>query len=158
MRRTRIVKVHSGIDLLFADVPKNLPVPGISVSDTDIPVWNQRQPPYLENLFAYAEKNLHDDAVLLLMHSDDPQLLREIHDWAFTYDFYVAKDWWGLNELHLTSAVDLTELVCYLTCICFHFFEILFLFYYNQLVCVHSFRRGSSISRFLPRLDPNRKS
>ena len=81
------------------------------VSDSAIPEWNRRQTFYLENLFTFADANLHDDGVLLLMHPDDPELLKDIYGWAFTFDYSLAKDWWGLNELHLTSPTDPTELV-----------------------------------------------
>ena len=30
-------KVHIGLDLLFADLPENLRVPGISLSSSDVP-------------------------------------------------------------------------------------------------------------------------
>jgi hypothetical protein len=45
-------KVHTGIDLLFADVPENLRVSGISTSSSDSPQWNKRSSTYFEVLFA----------------------------------------------------------------------------------------------------------
>lgn len=90
-RHNSKAKTHFGIDLLFADFPENLPVP--VVSDSAIPEWNLRSPYYLENLFTLADANLHDDGVLLLMHPDDPELSKDIHGWAFTFDYFLAKDW-----------------------------------------------------------------
>ena len=57
------------------------------------------------------EANLHDDGVLVLIHSNNPNVMKEIYDWAYTWAFNVAKDWWSLNELHLTSPIDPTELM-----------------------------------------------
>jgi hypothetical protein len=86
------LKVHTGIDLLFADVPGNLRVPGISASSSDVPQWNIRSATYVEILFAFANANLHNDGVLVFAHSADPEVLRSIHNWAHTEEFYVAKD------------------------------------------------------------------
>ena len=33
--------VHTSIDILFVDVPKNLRVPNISASSSDVPQWNK---------------------------------------------------------------------------------------------------------------------
>lgn len=80
------------------------------VSDSAIPEWNRCLPYYLENLFTFADANLHEDGVLLLMHPDDPELSKDIYGWAFTFDYFLAKDWLGLNELHLTWPTDPEEL------------------------------------------------
>ena len=104
-------KVHSGIDLLFADVPKNLLVPTISASASDVPSWNKRSETYFEVLFAFASANLHDNGVLVFAHSADPEVSRSIHNWAHTEDFYVAEDWFGMNDLDLQSPTNPSELV-----------------------------------------------
>jgi hypothetical protein len=85
-------KLHTWIDLLFADVPENLRVPGISASSSDVPPWNMRFSSYFEVIFAIAKANLYDDGVLVLSHAVDPNVSREIHNWAHTNDFYVAED------------------------------------------------------------------
>jgi hypothetical protein len=104
-------KVHTGIDLLFADVPENLRVPGISASPSDIPQWNKRSSTYFEVLFAFATAHLHDDGVIVFAHAADPEVSREIHNWAHTEDFYVAEDWFGMNDLDLQSPTNPTDLV-----------------------------------------------
>ena len=68
-------KVHSGIDLLFADVPENLLVPTISASASDVPSWNKRSETYFEVLFAFASANLHDNGVL---YSHTPLIRRSL--------------------------------------------------------------------------------
>ena len=104
-------KVHIGLDLLFADVPKNLRVPAISSSSSDVPQWNKRSSTYFEVLFAFANANLHDDGVLVFAHAADPDVSRSIHNWAHTEDFYVAEDWFGMNDLDLQSPTNPSELV-----------------------------------------------
>lgn len=69
---------HSGIDLIIADVPENLPVP--LVSDSMVPEWNKRSEGYFEYLFSFAAANLHDDAVLLVIHPNDPALLLDLRN------------------------------------------------------------------------------
>jgi hypothetical protein len=97
--------------LLFADIPENLRVPGISASLSDVPPWNKRSSTYFEVLFAFATSHLHDDGVLVFAHAADPEVSREIHNWAHTEDFYVAEDWFGMNDLDLQSPTSSTELV-----------------------------------------------
>ncbi len=89
--------------MIIADIPENLPVPGIS---TSIPDWNMRKENYVETLFEMADMYLHDDGALLLIHCDDRSLLKEVDELANQYDMKLAKDWWGINELHLASARD----------------------------------------------------
>ena len=93
---------HNGLDLLFADILENLPVPNIS---TDVPTWNKLHESYYECLFAFAKSNLYDHGVLVLAHCASASVSKSILDWAHTYDFYVAEDWFGMNDLDLHSLV-----------------------------------------------------
>jgi len=106
-----VEKVHTGIDLLFADVPENLQVPQISTSSSDIPSWNRRSASYFNILFAFVKKNLHDDSVIVLTHAADPDVSSEIHDWAHTDSWYVAEEWFGMNDLDLQSPTNPTGVV-----------------------------------------------
>ena len=121
--------IHKGIDLLFADIPENLPVPNIS---TDVPAWNKLHDSYYECLFAFAKSNLYDHGVLVLAHCASASVSRIIFDWAHTYDFYVAEDWFGMTDLDLQSPVVPSGVVNnypspspYLFCFSFHFFRFL---------------------------------
>jgi hypothetical protein len=93
---------HKGLDLLFADIPENLPVPNIS---TDVSTWNKLHESYYECLFAFAKSNLYDHGVLVLAHCASVSVSRSIFDWTHTYDFYVAENWFGMNDLDLQSPV-----------------------------------------------------
>jgi hypothetical protein len=104
-------KIHTGIDLLFADVPENLCVPSISASSSDVPNWNKQASNYFEVLFAFASANLHDDGVLVFVHAADLVVSRFIHNWAHMEEFYIAEDWFGMNDLDLQSPTNPSELV-----------------------------------------------
>jgi hypothetical protein len=102
-------------------VPENLHVPGISASSSDVPKWNMRSSSYFEVLFAFAKANLHDDGVLVFSHTADPDVSREIHNWAHTDEFYVVEDWFGMNDLDLQSPTSPSDLVIsLLPCLFFH--------------------------------------
>jgi hypothetical protein len=95
-------RTHKGIDLLFADIPENLPVPNIS---TDVLAWNKLPESYDECLFVFAKSNLYDHGVFVLVHCASASVSRSIFDWAHTYDFYIAEDWFGMNDLDLQSPI-----------------------------------------------------
>ena len=143
--------IHKGLDLLFADIPENLPVPNIS---TDVPAWNKLHESYYECLFAFAKSNLYDHGVLVLVHCASASVSRTIFDWAHTYDFYVAEDWFGMNDLDLQSPVvpfgvvsNSLSLSTLMNCVLFYFFRVL----RNRF---NVFRRENSASRFLFVLTP----
>ena len=125
--------MHTCIDLLFADVPENLRVPIISASSSDVPQWNNRSSTYFEVCFAFATANLHDNGVLVLAHAADSEVSRSIHNWAHREDFYVAEDWFSMNDLDLQSPTNPFEMVIlfwlHMFSILSSFFQFFSLFY-----------------------------
>ena len=99
---------HKGLDLLFTDIFKNLPVPNIS---TDVPAWNKLHESYYECFFAFAKSNLYDYGVLVLAHCASAGVSRIIFNWVHTYDLYITEDWFGMNDLDLQSLVVLSGVV-----------------------------------------------
>jgi hypothetical protein len=91
--------------LIIADIPENLPVPGIS---TTVPNWNKRVDNYVEYVFEMADTFLHDDGALVVIHCDDRDLMKEIDEAADQYDMKQLMDWWGINELCLALPRDPT--------------------------------------------------
>ena len=83
-------------------------MPTIFASTLDVPQWNKRSETYYEVLFTFA--NLHDNGILVLAHAY-PEVSRSIHNWAHTKDLYVAKNWFGMDDLDLQSPINLSELV-----------------------------------------------
>ena len=128
-RVTTSSTVHKGLDLLFADIPENLPVSNIS---TNVPAWNKLHESYYECLFAFAKSNFYDHGVLVLTHCASAIVFRIVFYWTHTYDFYVAKYWFGMNDLDLQSHVVPSGVVNnslsptqILFCFSFHFFRVL---------------------------------
>ena len=79
------------------------------VSDFAILSWNIQSDNYFEALFSFAQSNLHDDAVILIIHSAEPQVLTDLREWAFEFGYDQVRDWWGLNNLLLASPSPLDE-------------------------------------------------
>ena len=84
---------------MFADVRENLCVPSISALSSDVPQWNKQSSTYFKVLLAFVNANLHDDVVVVFAHAADPEVLRLIHNWPHTEEFYGAKHWSGMNDL-----------------------------------------------------------
>ena len=142
--------IHNGLDLIFADIPENLPVPNIS---TEVPVWNKLHESYYECLFAFAKSNLYDHGVVVLAHCASASVSRLIFDWAHTYDFYVAEDWFGMADLDLQnpvvpSGVVSNSLSSNPHLFCFSFDE------FSLMKSYSFFRLENSVSRFLFVLTP----
>ena len=73
--------IHNGLDLIFADIIENLPVPNIF---TEVPAWNKLHESYYECLFAFAKSNLYDHGVIVFAHCVSASVSRLIFDWAHT--------------------------------------------------------------------------
>jgi hypothetical protein len=94
------------VDLVIADMPEGLPVPGLSAPAHTVPKWNMVHPSWLEAVFEFADGHLHDDGALLIIHSRSPVVKATILKYAATYSFKKMKDWWGTNWLHLASPIS----------------------------------------------------
>lgn len=105
----KMIPKHPGIDLIFADAPENLPVPG--VSPTEIPSWNKREENYFDLLFCFADYHLTDIGTILLMHPKDRRIERILDARAPVYDFRLVRDWWGFNPLPMASVLPHQKVV-----------------------------------------------
>ena len=104
-------------------------MPNIS---TNVLAWNKLHESYYECVFAFAKSNLYNHGVVVLAHCASASVSRIVFNWAHTYDFYVAKDWFGMNDLDLQYHVVPSGVVrnspsptplSY--CFSFHFFRVL---------------------------------
>ena len=111
--------IHKGLNFLFEDIPENLPVPNIS---TDVRDWNKLHD-YYECFFAFAKYKLYDHGVVV--HCASANVSRMVFNWAHTYDFYVAEDWFGMTDLDLQSSVVQSGMVC--NSISYSDFDLLFI-------------------------------
>ena len=69
------VEKEGKVDLIIAEIPDNKPVKGVSAN---APKWNVLIPTWLKNVFAFANKFLHDDAAMYLIYSDDSGATEEL--------------------------------------------------------------------------------
>lgn len=92
-------------DLIIADVPEGLCVPGVSVPAQEVPSWNSKDESFLAGVFSLASNILHDNGALVIIHSDDNGYWPgEIKEWSKEFNFVVFKSWFGYNRLRLASA------------------------------------------------------
>lgn len=105
------VENHLGVDLIIVDIPENLPVPLVSNPPTVIPPWNSREKDYVYDIFYFASLYLQNDGALCIIYNNDQALATEILEEASATKFVLYKDWWGFNELGLTSPTNPGNLV-----------------------------------------------
>ena len=101
-------RVHPFVDLIIADIPEGLPVPGVSDPPTSIPSWNIDTDNCLQPIFDFADNHLHDDGAVILFHPFRASTKGEIFGYCDAFEFEVRKEWWGTNKLHLTSPINPT--------------------------------------------------
>jgi hypothetical protein len=102
---------HPCVDLILVDQPEGLPVPGISNPISSLPLWNQDSKKWLEPIFYFADQHLQDDGALIIIHPFRLSTKSNILGYCKSYGFEIRKEWWGMNRLHLTSAVHPTSTV-----------------------------------------------
>lgn len=94
--------IRPAADLVIAEIPDGMPVPGISTESSTVPVWNALVPDFLKIVIGFSRKFMHDDGALLLFHPDNPQLKREIGSWLNNNNLKHKDDWMIVNSMHLT--------------------------------------------------------
>ena len=108
--KVRVYKGTTGVqpclDLILADIPEGLPVPGISDPPTSIPAWNQETHEWLHPIFDFADNHLHDDGAIIIFHPFRMTTKAMIIGYCECFGFQVRKEWWGMNRLHLTSPIN----------------------------------------------------
>jgi hypothetical protein len=121
---------HHCVDLILVDQPEGLPVPGISNPISSVPLWNQDSKEWLEPIFDFADQHLQDDGAFIILHPFRLSTKSNILGYCKSYGFEIRKEWWGMNRLHLTSAVHPTSTVSdlILKCICFRLSYICYYF------------------------------
>ena len=60
-----------GVDLMIMDVPEDLLVPMVSDPASFVPEWNELPEKFVETIFEFASRLVHDNGVLLFFHPDD---------------------------------------------------------------------------------------
>jgi hypothetical protein len=106
------VQGNSGeVNLMIVDIPEGLPVPMVSSPPTSVLEWNTAHRNFLSMVFDFGSSLVHDNRMLLLLHTDDLQLRIDIRGYSKAYHFKILKEWMGINRLPITSARDASKIV-----------------------------------------------
>jgi hypothetical protein len=68
----------AAVDLIIAEYPDGLPVPGISEVPRQIPAWNKQVQNFIKFTIGFCQGYLHDDGALLLFYPDNVQIKKEV--------------------------------------------------------------------------------
>ena len=102
-----VPNARAGVDVIFIDFPKNLPVLGLSKLPHVVPTWNaDSDNEALQLMYSFAAEHLHDDGCIVLFHSYSRKLKENKAGVCEAYNLVQKKDWMGMNRMHLTSAID----------------------------------------------------
>ncbi len=92
-----------GVDLLIAEYPDGLRVPGVSDPPSQVPNWNESLEGFLKVTMGFAYAYLHDDGAFLLFYPDSPIVKKEVMSYFKNYKMKVVDEWTIINYLHLAN-------------------------------------------------------
>lgn len=87
------------IDLIVA----RLVIPNVSSPPSSTCACNTHNSAKIGVFFEFAHAYLHKEASMLIFLLEIKQVRDDVKTFVGAYEFIVAKDWWGFNELHLCS-------------------------------------------------------
>ena len=90
------------MDLIIADYPDGLPVPGVSEFPSQVPTWNKQVQNFIKFTIGFCQGYLHDDGALLLFVPDSVQIKKEVLSFLYNNNLEVKEEWTIVNSLHLT--------------------------------------------------------
>ena len=90
------------MDLIIAEYPDGLPVPGVSEVPGQVPSWNKQVVNFIKFTIGFCQGYLHDDGALLLFYPDSVQIKREVLSFLYNNNLEVKEEWTIVNSLHLT--------------------------------------------------------
>lgn len=73
------------VDLIIADYPDGLRVPGVFDPPHGVPNWNEQNVSFLKCFMQYSSKYLHDDALMLQFYPDSSKIKKEIMSYYNNY-------------------------------------------------------------------------
>ena len=90
------------MDLIIAEYPDGLPVPGVSEFPSQVPTWNKQVQNFIKFTIGFCQGYLHDDGALLLFVPDSVQVKKELLSFLYNNNLEVKEEWTIVNSLHLT--------------------------------------------------------
>jgi hypothetical protein len=92
----------AAVDLIIAENPDGLPVPGVSDFPSQVPTWNKQVQNFIKFTIGFCQGYLHDDGALLLFIPDSVQIKKEVLSYLYNNNLEVKEEWTIVNSLHLT--------------------------------------------------------
>jgi hypothetical protein len=92
----------AAVDLIIAEYPDGLPVPGVSEFPAQVPIWNKQVQNFIKFTIGFSQGYLHDDGALLLFILDSVQIKKEVLSYLYNNNLEVKEEWTIINSLHLT--------------------------------------------------------
>ena len=89
------------VDLILANYPDGLPIPGVSKFSTQVPTWNKQVQNFIKFTIGFCRGYLHDDGALLLFILDSVQVKKEVLSYLYNNNLEVKEEWTIVNSLHL---------------------------------------------------------
>jgi hypothetical protein len=90
------------VDLIIAEYPDGLPVPGVSEFPGQVPSWNKQVQNFIKFTIGFCQGYLHDDGAMLLFYPDSMQIKKEVLSFLYNNNLEVKEEWTIVNSLHLT--------------------------------------------------------
>ena len=90
------------MDLIIAEYPDNLPVPGVSEFPEQVPTRNKQVQNFIKFTIGFCQGYLHDDGALLLFIPDSVQIKKEVLSFLYNNNLEFKEEWTIVNSLHLT--------------------------------------------------------
>lgn len=99
-----VLKVgRGGFDLMLAEYPDGLRVPGVFDPKHHIPRWNSSQETFLKTIVEFAFKYLHDGGAIVIFYPDSYLVRRKIETYTANFNIKIALECNILNSLLLCS-------------------------------------------------------
>jgi hypothetical protein len=99
------------VDLIIAEYPDGLPVPGVSEFPEQVPHWNKHVQNFVKFTIGFCQGYLHDDGALLLFYPDSVQIKKEVFSFLYNNNLEVKEEWTIVNSLHLTHPIHISKRV-----------------------------------------------
>jgi hypothetical protein len=101
----------AAVDLIIAEYPDGLPVPGVSGFPGQVPDWNKQVQNFIKFTIGFSQCYLHDDGALLLFIPDSVQIKKEVLSFLYNNNLEVKEEWTIVNSLHLTHPMHTSKWV-----------------------------------------------
>jgi hypothetical protein len=75
------------VQLVFTNIHENLLIPMVSKNSSNIPPWNRRVDDYIVAIFDFVKTKLASKGVMLLCHSINFKIFKEVMSYLESYGF-----------------------------------------------------------------------